>query len=135
MSIDLHNAKTFTRRRFLKTGVTLASCAATAPWFVQSAATALAQASKGLSSVPGVPDERVLVVMQLGGGNDGLNTVAPVDLEQIFYLRSRGLTADEALRLVVRGFVESTLRRVPEDLREELAPLVEARLQRLEGAA
>ena len=62
-------------------------------------------------------------------------TVAPVDQEQIFYLQSRGLTADEALRLVVRGFVESTLRRVPEDLREELAPLVEMRLQRLEGAA
>ena len=62
-------------------------------------------------------------------------TVAPVDQEQIFYLQSRGLTPDEALRLVVRGFVESTLRRVPEDLRAELAPLVEARLQRLEGAA
>ena len=62
-------------------------------------------------------------------------TVAPVDEEQIFYLQSRGLTADEALRLVVRGFVESTLNRVPEDLRAELAPLVESRLQRIEGAA
>jgi uncharacterized protein (DUF1501 family) len=30
-----------------------------------------------LSSVPGVPEDHVLVVVQLGGGNDGLNTVVP----------------------------------------------------------
>jgi len=100
MSMDLHNAKTFTRRRFLQTGVTLASCVATAPWFVQSAAQALAQASGGLSSVPGVPDERVLVVLQLGGGNDGLNTVAPVDLSAYHNARPTiGIKANEALRL------------------------------------
>jgi len=100
MSIDLHNARTFTRRRFLQTGVTLASCAWTAPWFVQSAAQALAQSSGGLSSVPGRPDERVLVVLQLGGGNDGLNTVAPVDLGAYHNARPViGIKANEALRL------------------------------------
>ncbi|MCB9838807.1 MAG: DUF1501 domain-containing protein [Phycisphaeraceae bacterium] len=100
MSIDLHNATTFTRRRFLTTGVTLASCAVTVPWFVQGSARALAQSSKGLSSVPGRPDERVLVVLQLGGGNDGLNTVAPVDLSAYHNARpSIGLSASEALRL------------------------------------
>lgn len=100
MSIDLHNARTFTRRRFLHTGVTLASCAATAPWFVHGAARALAQSSGGLSSVPGRPDERVLVVLQLGGGNDGLNTVAPVDLGAYHNARPTiGIRASEALRL------------------------------------
>lgn len=58
-------------------------------------------------------------------------TVAPVDPEQLFYLQSRGLAADESLRLVVRGFVEPTLRQVPEDLRQELAAMLAARLQRL----
>lgn len=58
-------------------------------------------------------------------------TAAPVDPEQIFYLQSRGIAADEALRLVVRGFVEPTLAQVPEGLRRELEELVEARLERL----
>ena len=100
MSIDLHNAATFTRRGFLRTGVTLASCAVTAPWFVHSAASVLAQSSGGLSSVPGVPDERILVVLQLGGGNDGLNTVAPVDMGAYHNARPTiGIRAAEAHRL------------------------------------
>jgi len=100
MSIDLHDSKTYTRRRFLRTGVTLASCAVTAPCFVHGAARALAQAGEGLSSIPGVPDERVLVVLQLGGGNDGLNTVAPVDLAEYHNARPGiGISAREALRL------------------------------------
>src|SRR5207302_1886096 len=36
---------------------------------------------------PGVPDDRVLVVVQLGGGNDGLNTVIPYS--QDAYYRAR----------------------------------------------
>ncbi len=34
-------------------------------------------AGAATSSRPGVPQDRVLVVLQLGGGNDGLNTVVP----------------------------------------------------------
>jgi Fe-S cluster assembly protein SufD len=60
-------------------------------------------------------------------------TVAPVDREQLFYLQTRGLPADTALRLVVRGFVEPTLCLVPAGLREELEALVDARLARLTG--
>ncbi len=67
----------FTRRLFLQRGVTLASAAATIPWFLQNSGMALAQMSTQTSSIPGVPDERVLVVIQLAGGNDGLNTVIP----------------------------------------------------------
>ena len=67
----------FTRRIFLRHGVALASMAATVPAFIQQSAlgfVAQAQRNPGLA---GVPDERVLVVVQLGGGNDGLNTVVP----------------------------------------------------------
>ena len=68
----------FSRRVFLQQGVTLASLVSTIPWFLQhSALGMLAQQSARTSSTPGVPEERVLVVVQLGGGNDGLNTVVP----------------------------------------------------------
>jgi Fe-S cluster assembly protein SufD len=61
-------------------------------------------------------------------------TVAPVDDEQVFYLQSRGLPRTTALRLIVRGFLESTLVQVPSPLREELEGLVAERLARVEGA-
>ncbi len=67
---------TYTRRLFLERGLTLASLAATAPLFIQRSALGMMQ-SPALSSQPGVPDDRILVVIQLGGGNDGLNTVVP----------------------------------------------------------
>jgi Fe-S cluster assembly protein SufD len=62
-------------------------------------------------------------------------TAAPVDPEQIFYLQSRGMTAREALRLVVRGFVEPTLAQMPDGLRAELEELVERRLDHMEASA
>jgi Fe-S cluster assembly protein SufD len=58
-------------------------------------------------------------------------TVAPVDPDQLFYLESRGLGSDDALRLVVRGFLEKTLQSIPESLRPGFESLVEDRLGRL----
>lgn len=72
---SLNDLSAFTRRKFLSTGL-LVSAAATMPSFITRSASALTSAA-GLSSIPGVPDERVLVVVQLAGGNDGLNTVVP----------------------------------------------------------
>jgi Fe-S cluster assembly protein SufD len=60
-------------------------------------------------------------------------TASPVDPEQLFYLESRGIPADEALRLVVRGFLEDTLRRIPENLRGGIEARVTERLARLQG--
>lgn len=68
----------FTRRLFLKQGMTLVSAAATVPLFLQKSAYGMMLPFGSLtSSQPGVPQDRVLVVVQLGGGNDGLNTVVP----------------------------------------------------------
>jgi len=67
----------YTRRVFLRNGLTLSAAAATAPWFLQRSALAMTDPSGRVSSLAGVPEERVLVVVQLGGGNDGLNTVVP----------------------------------------------------------
>ncbi|MCB9845696.1 MAG: DUF1501 domain-containing protein [Phycisphaeraceae bacterium] len=67
----------FTRRRFISNGLTLASAAIAAPAFLQRTALALPGLRPDLSSLPGVPQDKILVVVQLSGGNDGLNTVVP----------------------------------------------------------
>jgi uncharacterized protein (DUF1501 family) len=66
----------FTRRLFLERSLTLASLAATVPCFIERSALGML-GNPLLSSQPGVPDQRILVIVQLGGGNDGLNTVVP----------------------------------------------------------
>jgi len=68
----------FSRRIFLQQGVTLASLAATVPAFIQrSAFGMMLPVGSMVSSQAGVPEDRVLVIIQLAGGNDGLNTVIP----------------------------------------------------------
>ena len=104
--MDLWNSKAYSRRAFLRRGVTLASASVTVPYFLQKSAVALAQPADGLSSRPGVPEERVLVVVQLAGGNDGLNTVVP--FEDDAYYRARraiSISRDAALRLSARADV------------------------------
>lgn len=76
MSDPRHPA--FSRRMFLQHGIGFISMAATAPMFIQNSAKGMLNPyASFLSSQPGVPDDRVLVVVQLGGGNDGLNTIVP----------------------------------------------------------
>ena len=55
-------------------------------------------------------------------------TVAPLDEEQLFYLRSRGLPHLQATRLIVYGFLDQTLQRLPRGTRERIEALVAARL-------
>jgi len=69
--------KAFTRRQFLAQGVTLASASVTLPAFLQRSALGLPTPAPMTRSMPGVPEDHVLVVVQLSGGNDGLNTVVP----------------------------------------------------------
>jgi len=60
-------------------------------------------------------------------------TVAPVEEEPIFYLQSRGLDREAATRLYVRGFLDSTLRQLPEDLAERVEAVVQERLGSLKA--
>jgi Fe-S cluster assembly protein SufD len=54
----------------------------------------------------------------------------PVDPAQLFYLRNRGLSAREAERAIVLGFLEPVFARVPgEELREALRGLAGKRLE------
>jgi len=51
------------------------------------------------------------------------------DDEQLFYLMARGIPAEEARKLVVRGFFAELLRKIPvPELRERLAATIDARL-------
>jgi uncharacterized protein (DUF1501 family) len=90
----------YTRREFLTNGLIMASAAATLPAFLNASAIAMNRALAGLSSVPGVPDEHILVVVQLSGGNDGLNTVVPFGFPEYYRARTGiGIPEREALKL------------------------------------
>ena len=76
----MHATDMTTRRTFLHRGLTLVAASATVPTFLERSALAVGPTDGALTtSRPGVPDDHVLVVVQLAGGNDGLNTVIPLD--------------------------------------------------------
>jgi Fe-S cluster assembly protein SufB len=56
-------------------------------------------------------------------------TVSKVGEEQLFYLMSRGLPEDEAMALVVRGFVEPIARELPMEYALELNRLIEMQME------
>jgi uncharacterized protein (DUF1501 family) len=90
----------FTRREFLRSGLIMASAAATIPAFLNASASAMHMAMNGLSSVPGVPDDHILVVVQLSGGNDGLNTVVPFGMPEYYRARAGiGIAEKDVLKL------------------------------------
>lgn len=75
----------FTRREFLGGSLAVVSAAATMPMFLERSAYA-ADASRGK---PGSADDRILVVVQLSGGNDGLNAVVPYGMADYYRARPR----------------------------------------------
>jgi uncharacterized protein (DUF1501 family) len=89
MGLTKTNAMIIKRREFLQAG-SLATASLLMPKFLK--------AFENPSLVPA--GNKVVVVLQLSGGNDGLNTVIPVRND--IYYRSRprlGITRDKALSL------------------------------------
>src|SRR4051812_28593716 len=67
-----------TRRIFLQRGLALLAATPTIPAFLDQTVMAIANPlDMPLTQQPGGKDGKVLVVVQLAGGNDGLNTVVP----------------------------------------------------------
>ena len=56
-------------------------------------------------------------------------TVSKVSDNQLFYLMSRGLTEDEAMAMVVRGFVEPIAKELPMEYALELNRLIELQME------
>lgn len=52
----------------------------------------------------------------------------PPDENQIFYLKSRGIPEHEAVQLIVEGFMEDAMKRIPEALRRRLRKYINDRL-------
>jgi uncharacterized protein (DUF1501 family) len=81
-----------TRREFLRTGVFGAALSRTVPAF-------LAQTFSTLGAEPPL-DGTILVVLQMAGGNDGLNTIVPFTNDHYYKARPRlGLKADTVLKI------------------------------------
>jgi len=60
--------------------------------------------------------------------------IAQIDPEQLYYLRSRGLSLEDAKRLVIEGFLEATVERFePGFVREAVAGALERRLELVLG--
>jgi len=56
-------------------------------------------------------------------------TVSKVSDDQLFYLMSRGMTEDEAMATIVRGFVEPIARELPMEYALELNRLIELQME------
>jgi uncharacterized protein (DUF1501 family) len=90
-----------TRRQFLRTSVLGAAASWTLPVFLEKTFFALdAMAADALTQTATGKDSTILVVLQMAGGNDGLNTVVPYADDTYYRSRPRlGLPADKILKL------------------------------------
>jgi uncharacterized protein (DUF1501 family) len=97
----MNNHELKTRREFLRTGLLGGSLSWTLPAFLSRTMQTLhAQADGALIQGVTGRDGNILVVLQLAGGNDGLNTVIPTGNEE--YRKARptlGLTDSSILRI------------------------------------
>jgi len=89
-----------TRRVFLQSGLTVLSAATTMPLFLQRTVFALNNpADKPLTQAAAGQGEKILVVVQLSGGNDGLSTIVPLDNDDYRKARPQLALAKDLLTL------------------------------------
>jgi uncharacterized protein (DUF1501 family) len=79
-----------TRREFLNKGLTIVAAGATAPMFLTRTALALNNPwDQSLTASAARSDGPILVVVQMGGGNDGLNTLVPFSHDEYYRARPK----------------------------------------------
>ena len=90
-----------TRRAFLGKGLTMLAAGATVPTFLNRTAFAVGRPFDTLltGQASGV-DGKILVVVQLSGGNDGLNTIVPFGDDNYYRVRpTLGIRGEQTLQL------------------------------------
>jgi len=90
-----------TRRDFLRTGVLGGALSWTVPAFLSNTFSALhAEAADAATQTATGKDSTILVVLQMAGGNDGLNTVVPYASDHYHQARPRiGLSSEKILKI------------------------------------
>src|SRR4051794_3426491 len=91
----------YTRREFMRRTVLTSALSVTVPTFLANTFSALqAEAADSATQIATGRDSSILVILQMAGGNDGLNTVIPHGND--FYYRARphiAIPAKEVLKL------------------------------------
>ena len=78
----------------------MVSAVSSVPAFLARSSQVMANTTGPLPSNPGIPEGRALVVIQLSGGNDGLNTVVPFGFDDYYKARTGlGIHANELHKL------------------------------------
>src|SRR5438128_797251 len=95
------NQTLHTRRKFLRTSALGAAASWTLPVFLEKTFLSLdAIAADSLTQTVTGTDGRILVVLQLAGGNDGLNTLVPFADDAYYRARPRlALHAENVLKV------------------------------------
>src|SRR5437660_6325485 len=90
-----------TRRKFLRTSMLGAASTWTLPVFLEKTFFALdAMAADAATQAVTGKDSSILVVLQLAGGNDGLNTLVPFADDAYYQARATiGIKQDQVLKL------------------------------------
>ena len=88
-----------TRREFVRKGLLFLAAGYSAPFFLTRTVWALDKTAPATRPL-GIPDGRILVVIQLGGGNDGLNTVVPHGMDEYYRARPQlGIPRDKLIKI------------------------------------
>lgn len=56
-------------------------------------------------------------------------TIGPIDPEMIYYLSCRGIDKKQATKMIVSGFVSTTLKEIPENLKDRIMDIVDNQLE------
>src|SRR5690348_227569 len=90
-----------TRREFLRRTVLTSALSWTVPTFLANTFSALqAEAMDRSTQITTGKDSTILVVLQMAGGNDGINTVIPYGSDHYYKARPRiGIKASDVIKL------------------------------------
>lgn len=128
-TIDLdRNPSLVSRRAFMQGTFAIASTTLTMPGFLAATSAQFNDTTMRLSSTPGGAEDRILVIVQLSGGNDGLNTVIPYG-DSNYYRQRPGIGIDKNEVIGIdrnQGIgLHPAMRPIAEMISENLAAIVQ----------